>query len=88
MLAIIKIFWADGEYSGKHMIDWIKIKIGRLWEIGKRRETLKFINLPKRWIVERTFGWLNTILQTEKICEFGCLQNTDRDIHKFMQLAV
>jgi transposase len=28
-------------------------------EIVKRRDINKFVVLPKRWIVERTFGWLN-----------------------------
>jgi transposase len=27
-------------------------------EIVKRNETGKFVVLPKRWIVERTFAWL------------------------------
>ena len=27
--------------------------------IVKRSDTVKFVVLPKRWIVERTFAWLN-----------------------------
>jgi len=27
-------------------------------EVVKRNETGKFVVLPKRWIVERTFAWL------------------------------
>ncbi len=27
--------------------------------VRKLREQLGFVVLPKRWIVERTFGWLN-----------------------------
>ena len=28
-------------------------------EIVKRNELHRFVVLPKRWVVERTFGWLN-----------------------------
>jgi transposase len=27
-------------------------------EVVKRNETAKFVVLPKRWVVERTFAWL------------------------------
>jgi transposase len=35
--------------------------VSREWEIEivKRPELRKFVVLPKRWIVERTFAWLN-----------------------------
>lgn len=58
----LNLIWADGGYAGK-LIDWVralqrhrKIKL----DIVKRNEKLKtFEVLPKRWIVERTFGWLS-----------------------------
>jgi transposase len=28
-------------------------------EIAKRPESRKFVIMPKRWIVERSFGWLD-----------------------------
>jgi transposase len=31
---------------------------GYVLEVVKRPDGVKFIILPKRWIVERTFGWL------------------------------
>lgn len=55
--------WADGGYSGA-LVDWVyELRQGR----GRRRISLEivrkpkeggFVVLPKRWIVERTFGWL------------------------------
>ncbi len=51
--------WADGGYSGT-LIDWVKSLCGWMVEIVKRRDTAKgFEVLPHRWIVERTFSWLN-----------------------------
>ena len=54
---ITKIF-ADGGYTGK-LIDWAKDMFGYSVEIVKRNEQHIFKVLPKRWIVERTFAWLN-----------------------------
>ena len=55
--SIPKIF-ADGGYTGK-LIDWAKDMFGYSVEIVKRNEQHLFRVLPKRWIVERTFAWLN-----------------------------
>ena len=52
----LKIIWADGGYTGE-LISWAAQFGGWLLEIVKRTST-KFEVLPKRWIVERTFGWL------------------------------
>ena len=57
----LKLIWADGGYSGK-LVDEVaqiprhrKVKL----EIVKRSDDIKgFKVVPKRWIVERTFGWL------------------------------
>ena len=49
---------ADGGYTGK-LIDWAKDMFGYSVEIVKRNEQHLFRVLPKRWIVERTFAWLN-----------------------------
>ena len=57
----IQIIWADGGYLGK-LVDWVKQlrPCGKLQlEIVRRCDHTKgFKVLPKRWIVERTFGWL------------------------------
>lgn len=58
----LKTIWADGSYAGA-LIEWIAgLKRHRNinLEIVKRNEAVKgFKVLPKRWIVERTFGWLS-----------------------------
>ena len=55
----LRLIWADGGYRGK-LVDWVKNFCGWTLEIVKRSDDLKgFKLLPKRWIVERTFGWLN-----------------------------
>jgi transposase len=52
--------FADGGYAGDKLSNALK-KIGK-WtlEIIKRSDTAKgFVLLPRRWVVERTFAWLN-----------------------------
>ena len=62
----LKRIWADGGYAGK-LIDWTK-RVGR-WtlEIVKRSDKVTgFAVLPKRWIVERTFGWIGRYRRMSK----------------------
>jgi transposase len=57
----LKRIWADGGYSGKLVeeVATLPRHCGVELEIVKRSDSLKeFKVLPKRWIVERTFGWL------------------------------
>jgi putative transposase len=61
---VIKIF-ADGGYAGK-LIGKVKDKFKIELEIIKRNELHTFKILPKRWIVERTFSWIDTNRRNSK----------------------
>ncbi|MDP8974640.1 MAG: IS5 family transposase [Actinomycetota bacterium] len=55
----LKKIWADGAYSGKELARWCAEQGGWEIEVVKRdKEAKGFEVLPKRWILERTFGWL------------------------------
>jgi len=54
---VTKIF-ADGGYRGK-LIDIVKEKFKIDLETIKRSELYTFKLLPKRWIVERIFAWID-----------------------------
>lgn len=69
---IVKIF-ADGGYRGK-LIETIKSKFKINLEIIKRDELHTFKVLPKRWIVERTFSWIDTNRRNSK--NYERLNNT------------
>ncbi len=65
----LKLIWADGGYAGK-LVDWVA-KLARhrniKLEIVKRRDDTKgFKVLPRRWVVERTFGWLGKYRRLSK----------------------
>ena len=49
----------DGGYRGA-VIEWVKASFRCRLEVVLRSDDIKgFVVLPKRWIVERTFAWLN-----------------------------
>ena len=50
---------ADDGYSGKPMADEVREKYGWEFESVKRTELHKFAVIPRRWVVERTIGWMN-----------------------------
>lgn len=54
----IQHLWADGGYAGA-LVQWTRQVWGCVLEIVKRSDRVaKFVVLPRRWVVERTFGWL------------------------------
>ena len=50
----------DGRYSGQPFADWVKEQRPKLKvEVVKRSDDMEGSEvLPRRWVVERTFGWL------------------------------
>jgi putative transposase len=53
----LELLWADGSYAGD-LEDWSEQETGFVLQIVRRPpEQVGFAVLPKRWIVERTFGW-------------------------------
>jgi putative transposase len=72
-LTRLRCIWADGAYAGS-LETWVALlrssRKVRL-EIVKRSDHVKgFIVLPKRWIVERTFGWLYKYRRLSKDYEY------------------
>ena len=66
----IQIIWADGGYSGKPLKDWMKTIFNVIWQVVKRpRKIFKIVKF--RWIVERTFGWMNTQRRLSKDYEYS-----------------
>ena len=43
--------------------------LGASVEVVKRNELHTFVVLPKRWVVERSFGWLEKCRRLWKNCE-------------------
>jgi putative transposase len=61
----IRILFADGGYRGK-LIEWAKQFYNFTLLIIKRDKLPTFKVLPKRWIVGRTFAWIDANRRTAK----------------------
>jgi transposase len=54
----VQRLWADSAFQGA--LEWAWVRWGWLGEVVKKvAGQVGFAVQPKRWIVERTFGWLN-----------------------------
>jgi putative transposase len=70
----------DGGYRGK-LIAWTAERYPWTLEIIERPKGTKgFVLLPKRWVVERTFGWFNRYRLLSKEYE-STLESSTADIH-------
>jgi transposase len=75
---------ADGGYQGQATAAAVQQEAGIALEIVKRSDTAKgFHVLPKRWIVERTLGWLGRCRRLAKDFE-----NLTRTHAAFVMLAM
>ena len=54
----LHIIYADGGYAGK-LVEFVADTFNWVLSIIKRSDKERFVVLPKRWIVERTFAWLD-----------------------------
>lgn len=56
----LDLIWVDGGDSGSLFLLWVMDAFRCVVQVVLRPEqTPGFVVLKKRWIVERTFGWLN-----------------------------
>ena len=51
----LKLIWADGAYED--IVDWVRQQLGWVLDIVRHpKDAQGFTVLPRRWVVERTFG--------------------------------
>lgn len=71
----LKLIWLDGGYMDS-LFEWIKTlsrwRQIRIEQIKRSDNQKGFQVLPKRWIVERTFGWLSKQRRLSKDYESLC----------------
>ena len=65
---ILKVL-CDGGYTGENFAKAVMALINAVVEVAKRSELHKFAVIPKRWIVERSFAWLDHFRRLWKNCE-------------------
>jgi putative transposase len=61
----LAVLWADGAYQA--LVDWVQPRFGWVLTTILRPLGVKgYVHLPKRWIVERTFGWFGRYRRLSK----------------------
>ncbi len=86
LFATIQTVFVDGGYTGT-LIDWAKQMFGYTVEVVKRTDQHLFKVLPKRWIVERTFAWLNWSRRLSKGLRVAIFLARSHDLHRFRAYA-
>jgi putative transposase len=62
----LRLIWVDGAYRGQ-VVEWVRTHCWFRLQPVLRSETQKgFVVLPRRWIVERTWAWLNQYRRLSK----------------------
>jgi putative transposase len=69
-LARLTHLWADAAYGGT-FVEWARAQLGWEVEVVKRPpEQRGFAVHPRRWVVERTFGWWSGLRRLAKDYEY------------------
>lgn len=78
----LKKVWVDTGYLGYAFLHQVKDMVGWIVEVVKRTDA-RFKVLPKRWVVERTFAWINKYRRLSK--DYECETETSE---AFIHLAM
>ena len=68
-LGLVESVLVDGGYTGESFADGVMERLKATVQVVKRNELHTFVELPKRWIVERSFAWLEKCRRLWKNCE-------------------
>jgi len=68
-LAEVENILVDGGYPGENFANSVHDLLGCKVTVAKRSELHTFKIIPKRWVVERSFAWLEKCRRLWKNCE-------------------
>ncbi len=68
-LSCVSTVLADGGYTGEPFAEGVRQRIDASVTIAKRSELHTFAVIPQRWVVERSFAWLEKCRRLWKNCE-------------------
>jgi putative transposase len=73
--------WADGIYKNGGLVDWVRDTLNIALDVVERPPGQRgFQVLPRRWVVERTFGWLGRYRRLSKDYE-RCTKSSEGVIY-------
>ncbi len=68
-LQAVQRLLADGGYVGQPFAQAVEELLGAEVQIAKRSELHTFTVMPQRWVVERSFAWIEKCRRLWKNCE-------------------
>jgi transposase len=68
-LLTVQCILADGGYVGQPFAQAVQELLGAEVQIAKRSELHTFAVMPQRWVVERSFAWIEKCRRLWKNCE-------------------
>ena len=68
-LQAVQTLLADGGYVGQPFAQAVEALLGAEVQIAKRSELHTFAVMPQRWVVERSFAWIDKCRRLWKNCE-------------------
>lgn len=87
-LSEVKRVLADQVYTGHPFAQAVQDMWGATVEIAKRNELHRFVVMPQRWIVERSFAWLEKCRRLWKNCERKLNTSLQFVVLAFLQLLL
>jgi transposase len=87
-LSNVENFLVDGGYSGENFAAKVKDSIGATVTVAKRSELHKFVVIPQRWVVERSFGWIEKSRRLWKNCERKINTSLHMIVLRFVELIL
>lgn len=78
----------DGGYIGEPFADAIRVALGAEVEVVKRSELHTFKVIPRRWVVERSFAWLEKCHRLWKNCERSLATSLQMVVLAFLVLLL
>jgi len=87
-LSEVKKVLVDGGYTGKKFKKAIQQIIRAKVQVAKRNKLHTFKVMPKRWVVERSFAWLEKCRRLWKNCERKLSTSRQMIILAFLSLIL
>ncbi len=78
----------DGGYTGERFAQSIRESIDAKVEVAKRSELHRFAVIPKRWVVERSFAWIEKCRRLWKNCERKLSTSLNMIVLAFIRLLL
>ena len=87
-LELVQHVMVDGGYTGNDFADQVKLILNAKTTVAKRNELHMFTVLPQRWIVERSWSWLDKCRRLWKNCERALNSSLQMVVLAFLNIVL